>query len=298
MKINEEQIDLLNSFQCIRLSEFEDVNKYISVIENRRGNQLIKYLQEYGEDEDRNGLTAFYLVLSNDNLPLAFFSLKCGLLFSPSIIESVENNVVFLQRIIETLEKGRDDTNPESIAIFKSIEEHAAKKNCTVNEMINNLKQQVTIKRTRAILYKTQYHNDEKTEANKPIYRVHMTYPGIELVHFCVNENAKDYWKTLNINHPMGEVLFWWIIVPKLKEVQQIVGCQYVYLFAADSSEDRTLINYYNVSLKFVKPDGIGTSKPRYDFCCEFLLQEINKLDTFRDSFLDNFNIDKDTYVI
>ena len=146
--------------------------------------------------------------------------------------------------------------------------------------------------------YKTQYHDDEKTEANKPIYRVDITYPGVEIVHFCTNDNAKEYWKCQAMHHPMGEVLFWWFILPIIEKVQKIVGCQYAYLFAADSSEDRTLINYYNVSLKFTSPEGIGTSKPRYDFCCEFLLQEIGKLTLYRKEYFDNFNFDEGTEIV
>ena len=144
----------------------------------------------------------------------------------------------------------------------------------------------------------TEYHNDEKTEANKPIYRVDITFPGIEIVHFCTNDNAKEYWERQSIHHPMGEVLFWQFIIPKIEEVQKIVGCQYVYLFAADSSEDRTLINYYNVSLKFIAQENIGTSKLKYDYCCEFLLQEISNLVGFRKEYFDNFNLDEDTDIV
>ena len=100
------------------------------------------------------------------------------------------------------------------------------------------------------------------------------------------------------MNHPMGEVLFWWFIMPIIESVQKIVGCQYAYLFAADSSEDRTLINYYNVSLRFVSQDSIGTSKPRYDYCCEFMLQEISKLVTFKSEFFMHFNLDTDAEII
>ena len=48
----------------------------------------------------------------------------------------------------------------------------------------------------------------------------------------------------------MGEVIFWKFIFPKFFEVQRIGGCEYAFLFVADLSEDRTLINYYNVALK------------------------------------------------
>ena len=298
MEITKEQRELLDSFVCERLSESVFANQCAGQIESERGSQLVGYLQHRGNEEDSSGITAFYTIRNKDNLPLAFFSLKCGLLFSPSMIESAENDVASQQRLIDALDKGKDETNPDSVAFFKVVEDLAIKRNCTIEEMVRSLKLQAVARKSQAIVYKTQYHDDEKTEADKPIYRVHITYPGIEIVHFCTNDKAKEYWKALGLDHPMGEVLFWWFIMPKLQKVQKIAGCQYAYLFAADSSEDRTLINYYNVSLKFVKPEGIGTSKPRYDFCCEFLIQEINKLIAFRSEYFMNFNLDADTEII
>lgn len=298
MEITKAQKELFDSFICERLSDSALANSCVSIIESNRGSQLVGYLQHRGSDEDKQGITAFYVIRTKDNLPLAFFSLKCGLLFSPSMIDSAENDVIQQQRLIEALDKGRDEEDPNSIAFFKVVEELAVKRNCSLDEMVRNLKIQAIARKSQAIVYKTQYHDDEKTEADKPIYRVHITYPGIEIVHFCTNDKAKEFWKSIHVDHPMGEVLFWRFIMPKLQKVQQIAGCQYAYLFAADSSEDRTLINYYNVSLKFIKPEGIGTSKPRYDFCCEFLIQEINKLVEYREEYFKNFNLDPDTDLV
>ncbi|MCH3987387.1 MAG: hypothetical protein LKE75_11670 [Lachnospiraceae bacterium] len=298
MEITEEQLKLLNSLTCERLSESVYSKKCAEEIVSKRGSQLVGYLQHRGEEEDSSGNTAFYIVRNNDDLPLAFFSLKCGLLFSPSLIDSAESNFNTQQHIIEILDKGKDESDPQSIALFKSIEDLAVKHNCSLQEMIQKLKNQAIITKRMAYGYKTDYHRDEKTEANKPIYRVHITYPGIEIVHFCTNDNAKEFWLKQKIHHPMGEVIFWWFIMPRLQRVQQIAGCQYAYLFAADSSEDRTLVNYYNVALKFEKPEGIGTSKPRYDFCCELLIQEINKLIAYQTEYFKHFNIDEDTDIV
>lgn len=90
----------------------------------------------------------------------------------------------------------------------------------------------------------------------------------------------------------MGEVIFWRFIVPKFFEVQEIVGCEYAFLFAADLSEDRTLINYYNVSLKFAIDVPMGTNKPLYDFTCAFMCQKLSMLKENRKVYFDNFNID------
>ena len=298
MKITNEQIEMLNSFTCERLSESRLSKESASKIENERGTQLIGYLNHHGNDEDSKGIIAFYVIRNKENMPLAFFSIKCGGLFYPSMIDFVENDVVYQQQLIALLNNDKNSTNPEITAFFNAIENIAIKLNISMDQMIENLKKNAKIRKQQALEYKTAYHADEKTEENKPIYRVHITIPGIEIVHFCTNEKAKSFWNNLHFNHTMGEVLFWWFIVPILQKVQQIVGCQYAYLFAADSTEDRTLINYYNVALKFIKPEGIGTSKPLYDFRCEFLLQEISKLISFRNEYFDNFNLDKNTEII
>lgn len=88
----------------------------------------------------------------------------------------------------------------------------------------------------------------------------------------------------------MGEVMFWAYVVPIILGVQTYIGCQYVFLFAADMSENATLINYYNVALKFAQPVNIGTNKPRYDLCCQFMCQEVSDLKQNRENYFNNFN--------
>lgn len=67
---------------------------------------------------------------------------------------------------------------------------------------------------------------------------------------------------------------------------------KYAFLFAADSTPDGNLTNYYNTQLKFQKLLEVGTSKPFYDFCCEFMSQEIADMEKNKEAFFDNFNPD------
>jgi branched-chain amino acid transport system substrate-binding protein len=60
--------------------------------------------------------------------------------------------------------------------------------------------------------------------------------------------------------------------------------------FAADSTEDRTLINYYENALQFTRPDDIGTTKPFYDFSCVFMCQELTMLKAYSSYFFQTFN--------
>ena len=108
----------------------------------------------------------------------------------------------------------------------------------------------------------------------------------------------KKKWHSYELGHSMGEVMFWKFIAPKFFEVKKIVGCEYAFLFAADLSEDGTLINYYNVILKFEMQLDMGTNKPCYDFGCDFMCQKISDMQENREKFFDNFNIEVDDEII
>lgn len=42
----------------------------------------------------------------------------------------------------------------------------------------------------------------------------------------------------------------------------------------------------------------MGTNKPFYDFCCEFMCQRVKQLAKKREEFFENFNIDEKDIVI
>jgi hypothetical protein len=122
---------------------------------------------------------------------------------------------------------------------------------------------------------------------------VHSSYPGIEIVYFCANESFREKWKTLKIgNHPMGKVLFWHFFPDIIENILEIIGCEYLFLFAADSTDDRLLVAYYKVDLKFEEPNLIATNKPLFDFECIFLSQKIEDLQKNKEEFFNNFNQD------
>ena len=144
--------------------------------------------------------------------------------------------------------------------------------------------------------------NDRIREGKRPILRVGKTYSGVEITHFCTDDNVvekmKENWKKEGFCYPIGQTLFWYKIVPIICKLQESAGCQFAFLFAADQTPDGTLTTYYNVALKFEKLQNVGTNKPIYDFCCEFMSQEVNNLKTGREFFLDNFNPDIDDEII
>ena len=293
MEITKEQKEILNSFSCERLSVCTDRRRLVQSFVSDRGALLVEYLKERGENEDKDGESAFYMVRNADGLPLVFFSLKCGSLFSPFDVEEHEEHARRAANLIEILCGDRDESNKVQNALYTQLEDISVKSNVAVDELVRKLKIQLKLKHGDAARKADYYHQDEVTDSRNPILRVGETFPGVELMHFCVNDNAREYWRTLSIMHPMGEVLFWYYIVPIVLEIQKLAGCKYLYLFAADNTEDGSLVNYYKVALKFEKPAGeIGTNKPVYDYCCEFMAQEINNIARARDDYFQHFNLD------
>ncbi len=142
--------------------------------------------------------------------------------------------------------------------------------------------------------------DQNRTEDNVNIVRVSKTFPGIVLTHFCKNEKC-----TLSeeISFPLGFYVFWEIITDQVLQIASILGCQYLYLFAADRTENTTnveslmnyiyddiydesdemapayrLVDYYKNELKFEDVQGVTILKPSYDFTCFSLIQPVNKL--------------------
>lgn len=294
MKITKEQEAVLDELICERLRDNPDSRDLIQTFQSERGTLIVEYLKQYGLQEEAEGNTAFYIVRTKRNEVLMFFSLKCGELFDPLFDEAeIEAGYEEYLLIIQALKnvEGKPDVQAKAIEKLKRLSEA---KGITLQKALNLVLEGT---KTKAKLLNALSHEKE-AEENDNITRVSKTYPGIELVHFCTNDNARETWKRFGLNHSMGEVIFWKYIVPKFFEVQKIVGCEYAFLFAADLSEDRTLINYYNVALKFAIDVPMGTNKPFYDFTCAFMCQNLNVLKENQQSYFDHFNIDANDEIV
>lgn len=294
MRITKEQQSILDELVCERLKDNPENNLLIQDFENEKGVLIVNYLKQYGLKEDSEGNTAFYIVKTKTNEVLMFFSLKCGELFDPLFDEGeVEENYEEYLLIIQALRNADIDPEAQERAIHK-LENICREQGVPLHMVLNYILKEA---KTKAKMLK-MLSSDKKAEGNENISRVNKTYPGVELVHFCTNEKAKDTWKKLGLGHSMGEVIFWSKIVPLFFEVQKIVGCEFAFLFAADLSEDRTLINYYNVSLKFETDVHMGTNKPVYDFACAFMCQRLSELRKNKKAYFDDFNINESDEII
>ena len=205
MKITEEQKKILDELACERLRDNPNSSTLIQNFENEKGALIVDYLKQYGLKEDLEGSTAFYIVRNKSNDVLMFFSLKCGELFEPLFDEAeIEAGYEEHLLIIQALHNVESDEEAKTRAIEK-IKEVSEAKGISMQTALNLiLRETKTKQRMLKVLSR-----EKEAEENDKVARVSKTYPGIELVHFCTNDNAKDIWKTYGLGHSMGEVIFW-----------------------------------------------------------------------------------------
>lgn len=132
-------------------------------------------------------------------------------------------------------------------------------------------------------------------ESEDNLKRVGKTFAGVEIVHFCANDNYRPSWEKLNIKQKMGTVVFWHFLIPKICELRKIVGCEYLFLFAADLTPDELLVNYYKSNLGFKDSNEYGTAIPLYDYACKFMHQELKDIEERRNNFYLEFNPDEES---
>lgn len=278
MKITEEQWAVLESLQCQRLSSDSNNIRLVESFYNDTNDTIAETLKNeaYGEDESKS--VAYYVVKHPNGQILFFFSLKCGLLFDhfirPELLDQLQKLAKELSDISDdktlTAEQRRDITNV--------MEKIRANKGVT-KEDIHKLRQQ-----------KLDILEELEKEFNADIARVGKTFSGIELVHFCSNSDTDDSWENFGLPQLRGTIIFWYFVVPMVLKTLEYVGCQYLFLFAADKSKEEKLVRYYEDQLNFKRPDELATAKPFYDFTCKFMCHEISSLEKEREEFFANFN--------
>ena len=255
MRITPEQLEVLERLECQRLSS-DSQNMYeVENFSNVINDDIAQTLRNEAFEEDESNSIAYYVIKHPNGKILFFFSLKCGLLFDHFINPDLLQQ---LQKLAEGLNDISDDkslTPQQKLDILEELEK----------------------------------------EFNSDIARVGKTFSGIELVHFCSNTETDDLWGNFELPQLRGSVIFWHFVVPKVLEAIKYVGCQYLFLFAADRSKDEKLVRYYEDQLNFLRPDELATAKPFYDFTCKFMCHEISSLEKERESFFDNFNPNPDS---
>ena len=230
------------------------------------------YLNDYAWEADTKGNETCYLLKSPANEVIMYFTLKCGNLFDRAIDSEILSNDV--NSLLEQLQKmdvqhwnDHDYYNLLTLFHEKSDLMHAV-------EM------------------------DRRNDPNGNATHVLTTYPAVELMHFCINDNGRAYWKQLSEKYPylnnymMGHTLFWLYVAPMIGRVRQVIGCQYVYTHVADTTLHGGLVQYYEERLHFRQDYSLCVNKPQYDFGCVFMCQEIVTLLEHQHSFVAQLNAD------
>lgn len=280
MIITQDQQELLSKFRSERI---RDVGAL--VVQNIRGAviggqettiaQLFKGNQN--TIDDVKDIVASYVVLSPENVVLGFYSLRCGELYRQVDFQKMElcaNASEALTMLI---------TNPTMNAADQQLHLRTIQKAMQAGITSPDEWQQFYMK-------KALYLRDKNDWSGSNIEQVSEVLPGIELKYLGVSEDAKELWASYGLPKRMGETLFWQCVVDKIDDICKCVGCQYLYLFAADNKPDGNLVSYYNTRLHFEKDLDLNANKPHFDFKCRFMCQEIEVLRQNKTHFFDHFN--------
>ena len=308
--ITEEQKQILSSYTCERLTASQDNLMKIQRFYSARGQGLVHSLRTFGWEEDQNRSTAYYVIKNAEGQIVMFFSLKCGTLFDPGYVKKFFDEFDETRAIFENWHRarvGNEDAQQYLQELRQLLGDDA------YDQRIRTITEDYYEK---VYMYK-DIKADKRHEPNLKIIRVDQSHPAIELVEFCVNDRTKSSWNRFSQNqfdrrrHTMGQVFFWWFVVPKMLEISSLIGCEYAYLFAADRDPDGTLVRYYEDALHFRKLRHLGTIKPYYDMNCFFMgcrlfsvdpdmvhpdedEDAFHGLDYYREEFFRHFNLKTD----
>ena len=276
MKITEEQKKVLDSFSCERLAGKLENMRIVEDFYNSRNPQLEQNLKDKAYEEDENNTTAYYVIKDEEGSVVFYFSLKCGMLYD-EIVEAEKYQQ--LQDIYNLLVKKLTDesTSEDKKEVIKELlESFRSKKGLTKKSLER-------VFRTEEVPFDKIFKGNQR--------HVGKTYSGVEIVHFCINDGYREKWEALNMPQRLGSIIFWKFIIPQVECLLEIVVCEYIFLFAADLSEDESLVNYYR-ELGFTDSLVHHVAIPLYDLACKFMHQETNQLIEKQKRFFEDFNPD------
>jgi hypothetical protein len=233
-----------------------------------KGFKLGEYLHEKAWTDDLEGETKVYLIKDDKGFLVAFFSVKCGLLYDSHEYEKLKGDELeFVNLVVEQYEMNLSDRDENIQAFYECYEQ-------IVDERKDKLME--------IALQRVDEAEEVKTSKDgNSIKRVHETYSAIEIAHFCKNVYYQYDIDTMQ-GVSLGSGLFWMKIIPKIQQAICVVGCKYLYLFAADNSdyeETRSLIRYYKDDFKFDELQDLMIIKPDYDKKCQAMIQDVSEIE-------------------
>ncbi len=280
MKISEEQRRRIDRLYCERLSSNAGNLRQVDEFYNQRNTSISDTLLNEAYHEDESGKVAYYVVKNEAGHILFYFSLKCGMLYD-SFID--DKSLKLLNRLMAYLDEMAVQTGlsmDEMVIVNKFREKLRSHKGLTKKEI-----EQIPKIGASVIA-------DLEKEVGENVTHVGSTFSGIEMVHFCANDRFRDYWDEKVEGQKLGVVVFWEFVIREVLAAMIHVGCQYLFLFAADQTDDEELVAYYRDSLYFKEAVDVSTAKPIYDLTCKFMYQEASGLQDKREYFYNHYNVD------
>ncbi len=277
----EEKRNYFREFECELLTSNPNNKELIKgFVSKKAKNKLESYIKDEDKAwaEDIDGETRVYLIKDKSGNIALFFSVKCGLLIGENPkYKLTEDEREFVDILIEAKkegnEKAREDYYDAGLALYE--------------ERVDVLFE-IADKRVESKM-------EAKATGQAENWKVEKCVSAIELRHLCKNEK---YEVPDGVGIPLGFGLFWEKIVPFLLGITKQVGCKYIYLFAADKTEEfevsnvKKLVRYYKNVFKFYEcdEDDLIIVKPDYDMDCYGLIQEVSKLEKNRDAVWHEFS--------
>jgi len=280
MYISTEEKQVIDSLTCERLSANEENLRKVDGFYNRMNDSLATVLKNEAFADDESGKMAYYVVKLKDGDILMFFSLKTGLLYDQHIDEKSIKMFKKLNDFVQYAISQPDMTEEQAKALADLLEKIRTHKGISKADL------------ERLPKKNNDLFEELEAELNANITHVGRTYSGVELVHFCKNDECEDVVERLGLTRRIGEVVFWKFLVPIILEARKLIGIEYLFLFAADVTKTHNLVKYYNSSMKFKQDDERATVKPVYDFSCKFMYQPIDGIEDAMNAFWDNYMTD------
>ena len=243
-------------------------------VSKKANNQLESYIRDEDKawNEDVEGETRVYLIKDASGEIAMFFSIKCGLLVGENPkykLNSTERE--FIGYIVDAKKKN------DSGALEGYYDYGLSEFGDRIDILFEIADRRLEAKQ------------EAKSTGQIECWRVEKCISAMELRHICKNE---QYEVPQELGVPFGFGIFWEVIVPKMIEITKEIGCKYIYLFAADKSEElgnsdiKKLVSYYKNAFKFYESeeDDLIIVKPDYDENCYGLIQEVKMLEKNREA--------------
>lgn len=277
------------------------------------GNKIAEYLINEAWEDDTARNTKVYLVRDKITKEIVYyFAINCGILYNE--IEEIQLNEVEkepFERYIVALQMTKrknltssqqDEANNKYADAMNDLYVAAGNPD-RASYLFSRADDKAMIKEEEKELF-------SNTEEKEHTMNVQDTFPAIDIKFLCRN---KKYNPGIKLDFRIGVYVFWEIIVPHLLKVSEMVGCKYIYLFAADNSDRSAsktkepimytpdydpyaddekkereevlrLVDYYQRELKFEFVTKYKILKPHFERTCFTLVQEVDGLQENRES--------------